>query len=252
LNGIQAAANGSHHPGYEPYVPQQPKGSFISNALRRLSSGSQVGTSSGKTVPNGGVCPRRVLNIDPNRSRCLVPELDQNKLRRVAFCVDVEIASGPKYKDDIDDEERKQKRKDKKLKERGEGEALKHPESVAETKEKEGAVNVCSAQEVVGTELAPNPEGTVLEGQKQEPSKKKEKKKRSEAERKERKEKKRRKAEENGSIHSNSPEMTTTTMLVPTDPRIRLTDQHRSIKIDPPRTLCVYTVDAVNCGRHPF
>lgn len=200
LNGIQAAANGSHHPGYEPYVPQQPKGSFISNALRRLSSGSQVGTSSGKTVPNGGVCPRRVLNIDPNRSRCLVPELDQNKLRRVAFCVDVEIASGPKYKDDIDDEERKQKRKDKKLKERGEGEALKHPESVAETKEKEGAVNVCSAQEVVGTELAPNPEGTVLEGQKQEPSKKKEKKKRSEAERKERKEKKRRKAEENGSI----------------------------------------------------
>ena len=200
LNGIQAAANGNHHNGFEPYVPQQPKGSFISNALRRLSSGSQVGASSGKTVPNGGVCPRKVMNIDPNRDRCLVPELDQNKLRRVAFCVDVEIASGPKYKDDIDEEERKQKRKDKKLKERGEGEALKHPESVAETKEKEGAVNVCSSQEVVGTEVAPNPEGTVLEGQKPEQSKKKEKKKRSEAERKERKEKKRRKAEENGSI----------------------------------------------------
>ncbi|KAJ4351255.1 Microtubules assembly and stabilization protein [Didymosphaeria variabile] len=197
LNGIQAAANGNHT-AYEPYVPQQPKGSFISNALRRLSSGSQVGGLSGKAVPNGGVCPRKVMNIDPNRARCLVPELNQNKLRRVAFCVDVEIAGGPKYKDDEDSEERKQKRK--KLKERGEGEALKHPESVAEEKDRLGAVKVCSAQEVVGNEQAPNPEGTVVNDETAEPSKKKEKKKRSEAERKERKEKKRRKAEENGSI----------------------------------------------------
>lgn len=200
LNGIQAAANGNHQPGLEPYVPQHPKGSFISNALRRLSSGSQVGGISGKAIPNGGVCPRKIMNVDPNRNRCLVPELDQNKLRRVAFCVDVEIAGGPKYKDDLDTEERKQKRKDKKLKERGEGEALKHPESVAEVKDKEGVVNTGFAQEVVGTEQAPNPEGTVIEGEKQEISKKKEKKKRSEAERKERKEKKRRKAEENGSV----------------------------------------------------
>ncbi|KAL1592735.1 Microtubules assembly and stabilization protein [Paraconiothyrium brasiliense] len=199
LNGIQAAANGNHTT-YEPYVPQQPKGSFISNALRRLSSGSQVGGLSGKAVPNGGVCPRKVMNVDPNRARCLVPELNQNKLRRVAFCVDVEIAGGPKYKDDEESEERKQKRKDKKLKERGEGEALKHPESVAEQKDKLGAVNVCSAQEVVGNEQAPNPEGTVVNEEAGEPSRKKEKKKRSEAERKERKEKKRRKAEENGSI----------------------------------------------------
>ncbi|KAF1965958.1 RNI-like protein [Bimuria novae-zelandiae CBS 107.79] len=199
LNGIQAAANGNHN-GYEPYVPQQPKGSFISNALRRLSSGPQVAGVSGKTIPNGGVCPRKVMNVDPYRNRCLVQELDQNKLRRVAFCVDVEIAGGPRYKDEEDCEERKQKRKEKKLKERGEGEALKHPEVVAEEKEKQGAITVCSAQEVVGTDQTPNPEGTVLEGEKQEPSKKKEKKKRSEAERKERKEKKRRKAEENGSI----------------------------------------------------
>lgn len=199
LNGIQAAANGTQA-GYEPYVPQQPKGSFISNALRRLSSGSQVGGTLGKAVPNGGVCPRKVMNVDPNRTRCLVPELNQSKLRRVAFCVDVEIAGGPRYKDEADSEERKQKRKEKKLKERGEGEALKHPDSVAEEKDREGVVNVCSAQEVVGTEQTPNPEGTVVVDEKAEPSRKKEKKKRSEAERKERKEKKRRKAEENGSI----------------------------------------------------
>jgi hypothetical protein len=199
LNGIQTAANHSQTT-YEPYIPQQPKGSFISNALRRLSSGSQVGGSLGKAIPNGGVCPRKVMNVDPNRTRCLLPELNQSKLRRVAFCVDVEIAGGPRYKDDADTEERQQKRKDKKLKERGEGEALKNPESVAEDKDKEGVVNIFDSQEVVGTEQAPDPEGTVVNDEKSEPSKKKERKKRSEAERKERKEKKRRKAEENGSI----------------------------------------------------
>ena len=180
-------------------MPQSPRGSFISNALRRLSSGTQVGTV-GKVAPNGGVCPRKILNIDPNRNRCLVPELNENKLRRVAFCVDVEIAGGPRYNDDADTEEKRKKKRDKKLKERGEGEALKHPESVAEEKDQQSTVSVCAAQELVGNDEAPNPEGTVIDEDKQEPSKKKEKKKRSEAERKERKEKKRRKAEENGSV----------------------------------------------------
>lgn len=199
LNGIHAAATQTHT-AYEPYVPQQPKGSFISNALRRLSSGSQVGGSLGKAVPNGGVCPRKVMNVDPNRTRCLVPELNQSKLRRVAFCVDVEIAGGPRYKDEADGEELKQKRKDKKLKERGEGEALKHPESAAEEKDTGGDFDAVASREAAGTEQASNPEGTVAVDEKTEPSKKKEKKKRSEAERKERKEKKRRKAEENGSV----------------------------------------------------
>jgi hypothetical protein len=196
LNGIQAAATGGHS-GLEPYVPQQPKASFLSSALRRLSSGTQVGTA-GKVYPNGGMCPRKVMNVDRNRNRCLLPELDQNKLRKVAFCVDVEIAGGPKYKDDEDVEEKNKKRKETKLKERGEGEALKHPETMAEEKEGEGVVAV--AQENVGNDSDPNPEGTLLDDDKKENSKKKEKKKRSEAERKERKEKKRRKAEENGSI----------------------------------------------------
>ncbi|KAF1939702.1 RNI-like protein [Clathrospora elynae] len=196
LNGIQAAAGGTSGTS-EPHVPQQPRGSFVGSVLRRLSSGTQVGTS-GKVYPNGGLCPRRVLNVDPNRTRCLLPELDQSKLRKVAFCVDVEIAGGPKYKEDADTDEKKAKHKDKKLKERGEGEALKNPDAVADEKDKDGVVAI--TQEAVGTESEPNPEGTVLDDDKQEPSKKKEKKKRSEAERKERKEKKRRKAEENGTI----------------------------------------------------
>ncbi|EUC45606.1 hypothetical protein COCMIDRAFT_5229 [Bipolaris oryzae ATCC 44560] len=195
LNGIQAASTG-HNGGPDPYVPQQPKTSFVGNVLRRLSSGSQV-NAVGKVYPNGGVCPRKVMNVDPNRERCLVPELDQHKLRKVAFCVDVEIAGGPKYKDEAVTDEKQPKQKEKKMKERSEGEALKNPDTAAEQKEKAGVIAV--AQEAVGNENEPNPEGTVIED-KQETSKKKEKKKRSEAERKERKEKKRRKAEENGTI----------------------------------------------------
>lgn len=151
-------------------------------------------------TPNGGMCPRKVLNVDHNRDRCLVPELDQSKLRRVAFCVDVEIAGGPRYKDDVDSEERKKKRKEKRLKEKGEGEALKNSNTLVAQKEQDGVISLDGEQEkeVVGTEDAPNPEGTVLDEEKKD--KKKEKKKRSEAERKERKEKKRRRAEENGSI----------------------------------------------------
>lgn len=63
----------------------------------------------------GGMCERRVLNVDPNRERCLVPEMDPSRLRKVAFCVDVEIAGGPKYRDDDDDAERKKRRKDVKM-----------------------------------------------------------------------------------------------------------------------------------------
>ncbi|OJD33270.1 cell wall biogenesis protein mhp1 [Diplodia corticola] len=193
-----------HGEDMEPYVPQPPETSrvsFLSNALRRLSSGSQAPPPS-KVTGNGGMCPRRVMNIDQNRERCLVPELDSSKLRRVAFCVDVEIAGAPRYRENGESPERKrQTTKDKKMKERGEGEALKNPDAVACQKEKDGVVQV--SNEEVGNDEAPNPEGTVMEGEEkrgESSNKKKEKKKRSEAERKERKEKKRRKAEENGSV----------------------------------------------------
>lgn len=196
LNGIQAAS-GTANGGLDPYVPQPPKASFLTTALRRLSSANQVSTA-GKVYPNGGMCPRKVLNVDPNRTRCLVPELDQNKLRKVAFCVDVEIAGGPKYKDEAGAEEQQKKKQDKKVKERSEGEALKHPDAFAEKKDMEDSNAATQEPNLGDTEL--NTDGASPGDEKAEPNRKKEKKKRSEAERKERKEKKRRRAEENGTV----------------------------------------------------
>ncbi|KAI9826418.1 MAG: hypothetical protein M1819_007381 [Sarea resinae] len=187
----------------QPQKKEHP--SFFSNALRRLSSAPQVPTPT-KPPCNGAACKRRILNVDPNRERCQVHELDQTKLKRVAFCVDVEIAGASRY---VDSEEQSTsngpslestdatKKMDLKLKERGEGEALMDPAAVTEQKELDGVVSV-SAEEV-GTADSPNPQGTV-EVKKEEPSRKKEKKKRSEEERKERKEKRRKEAEANGII----------------------------------------------------
>lgn len=204
----------------EPYVPSKPKdssGSFFSSLTRKLSSASQ-NSGMPRVQGNGGVCPRRVLNVDPNRERCLVPELDQSKLRRVSFCVDVEIASGPRYTEDPenDDSQLKRKKKDVKLKERAEGEALKHPESITEEKEEQGepvleakskAIPVPGQEKGNGNDvpapqedLAGSPMVGSLEDGPQGMTRKKEKKKRSEMERKERKEKKLRRAQENGSI----------------------------------------------------
>ncbi|QDS76189.1 hypothetical protein FKW77_008157 [Venturia effusa] len=183
----------------EPYVPQQPKSGspgFFSNALRRLSSNTNIG--SGKTVLNGSVCPRRVLNVDKNRPRCVLPELNQSKLRKVAFCVDVEIAGGPRYKDEADEGEKRRKSKERKLKEKGEGEALKYPQELAQEKEKNGIVEIDDESIEISNDS--NPEGTANGEDQKDSSRKKEKKKRSEEERKERKEQKRRKAEENGQI----------------------------------------------------
>lgn len=184
----------------QPYVPQKPKeatSSFFSSITRRLSTSSQGGLT-GRPIENGGVCPRRVLNVDFNRERCLVPELDSAKLRRVSFSVDVEIAGGPRYKDDDDTATKQKKNKDKKIKERAEGEALKHPQAVAETKEKDGSNTKETALESVPEADSEKPQSG--EGDAKEVNHRKEKKKRSEEERKERKERRRRKAEEDGSI----------------------------------------------------
>lgn len=183
----------------EPYVPQPPKSntSFFSSAFRRLSSSAQGGLGN-KTASAGGVCPRKVMNVDQQRERCLLPELDNAKLRRVAFCVDVEIAGGPRYNDEVDVVEKKKRLNEKKIKERGEGEALKNPEAAAEEKEHGGVVKVLGEdlnQSKLGNVQTPEATDNKKEG-----NRKKEKKKRSEAERKERKEKKRREAEERGQI----------------------------------------------------
>ncbi|KAI9802695.1 MAG: hypothetical protein M1825_002717 [Sarcosagium campestre] len=190
---------------YTPAAPKQASSSFFQNALKRISS-STGQLSTNKAPCNGGLCQRRIMNVDPNRERCRVVELDQGKLRRVAFCVDVEIAGGPVYANGGNPKNKvNPKAQDdvKKLKEKGEGEALKNPEKVQEEKENDGVVKASGEQ--VGQDAPTKAEVNGEEGKKEtkeakEPNKRKEKKKKSEEERKLRKEKKRKQAEANGTV----------------------------------------------------
>ena len=169
----------------------------------------------GKAAGTCGVCPRKTMNIDPYRDRCSLPELDQKKLRRVAFCVDVEIAGAAQYVEDepeasapapplngessltrLEHQIEAKKKKDHKLG-RGEGAALKNPATVAEEKENQGIIK--ASGEEVKSEKAPGPRVSD-QAEIKEPSRKKEKKKRSEGERKERKERKHQEALANGTI----------------------------------------------------
>ena len=146
-----------------------------------------------------------MLNIDHNRERCRISELDQAKLRRVAFCVDVEIASGPRYHDEHDDageENKKEKNEKKRLAEKGEGAALKNHIAVREEKEEDGVAKaprefLPKESEKEGSEVITEVKDDAGE---KDTTKKKEKKKRSEEERKARKEKKRKLAEANGTL----------------------------------------------------
>lgn len=203
------------HQGEGPYTPAPPRtgqtGGGLLHVFRRLSSSSagQLGPAL-KGPGNHGLVERRVLNVDQHRERCPLEDLHQAKLRRVAFCVDVEIAPMPKY---VDGGSRSPKlcaaaakTEKRKLGEKGEGEALKNPKAVEEQKEHDGAVKL------TGEELPKEPEKEgqgskeTLTKQAADPpdttggTKKKEKKKRSEEERKARKEKKRKLAEANGQI----------------------------------------------------
>ncbi|ESZ92263.1 hypothetical protein SBOR_7352 [Sclerotinia borealis F-4128] len=202
--------HGVKEDGDAPYVPAPPRSgpSFLQSALRRLSSSS--GQLSGSAKGHNGLCERKILNVDPHRERCPIFGLEQSKLRRVAFCVDVEIASGARYIDeeDSDEADNKSKEKPKRSKEKGEGAALKNPNSLkAETEQDdvsmtklptlnenlpESTQSKASKNTSEGREISPPPE--------KDNSKKKEKKKRSEEERKARKEKKRKLAEANGTI----------------------------------------------------
>lgn len=128
----------------------------------------------------------------------------------MSFCVDVEIAGGPKYKDEPETEaERQRKKKEVKMRERAEGEALKNPEAQKEAETADGNRSRSTSLS------APNPASqnkeSEVDGDQQEGmprdsmdessiNRKKEKKKRSEAERKERKEQRLRRAQESGQI----------------------------------------------------
>ena len=99
----------------------------------------------GNVGSGGGLCERRVMNVDKSRERIRIEGLEQSKLRRVAFCVDVEIAGMPKYADQ-EDEDRSRKRrrskgKDQKLKEKGEPKVTK-PSGRAKFEGNDGAVNI--------------------------------------------------------------------------------------------------------------
>ncbi len=202
-----------------PQGSQSPKSghpSFIQNALRRLSYSGP--SNVGKAAGSGGVCPRKTMNIDPYRERCSIPDLEPSKLRRVAFCVDVEIAAPAKYTEEEEDEPslpppsplpgrrpslsqlenqaETRKRKDKKLK-RSEGAALKNPQGVADENDADGVVQASGehlgSQATSGRDDAP-------QNMAKDSTRKKEKKKRSEEERKDRKERKHSEALANGTV----------------------------------------------------
>lgn len=195
----------------DPFTAQSPKSqpSFLHNAFRKFSGGSTLG----KVPQQGVVCERRVMNIDPNRDRCKVPELDSAKLRRVAFCVDVEIA-GTSRRSESEEEEATQssrpkssstldkmlkktdsKSTDSKSADKGEGTALKSPQKVADQADSPPATDSGSSS----AETSETSKDSEKRHEK-ESTRKQEKKKKSEGERKERKERKRRQAEADGMV----------------------------------------------------
>ncbi|KAH8808100.1 hypothetical protein F5884DRAFT_791046 [Xylogone sp. PMI_703] len=208
--GSTPPKNGPTQPGAKVGTdtppPKSGQPNFIQSALRRLSS-SGGPLSSGYKNAQHGPCERRILNVDTHRERCSISELDQSKLRRVAFCVDVEIASSPRYSDDGIEEKKKEK-KEKKIIDKGEGDALKNPTAVQNDAKVDKATNdtTTTPSETTSNEAPKEPSETIVEvkqdanGDGKDISKKKEKKKRSEEERKARKEKKRKLAEANGTL----------------------------------------------------
>ncbi|KAJ4155700.1 hypothetical protein LMH87_000934 [Akanthomyces muscarius] len=209
--------HGAKPEGSGPYTPAPPKSgqAGILSVFRRLSSSSSVNGANHNRLAHGLV-ERTVLNKDKNRERCPIGELKAAKLRRVAFCVDVEIAPMPKYADGEIATQPIDKTAKKKLTEKGEGEALKSDSAVMkeENLDNDKAVPATGVQTnghangAVET-LDKLPSNTTDENDsaeadapvaEKEMSKKKEKKKRSEEERKARKEKRRKLAEDNGTI----------------------------------------------------
>jgi hypothetical protein len=139
-------------------------------------------------------------------------ELKDNKLRRVSFFVDVEIAPMPKYAEAEAETNSIDHAQKKKLSEKGEGEALKNPKVAEAQKEvssssTESVISEAKSREAETKEATPTTNGVKRADSPEESkaapkdtTRKKEKKKRSEEERKARKEKRRRLAEESGII----------------------------------------------------
>lgn len=167
------------------------------------------------------------MNLDQSRDRCKIADLNQAKLHRVAFCVDVEIA-GVSHRDSDEDapptnqlrqplpESNRQKVKkaeakaEVKGKEKGEAGALKNPQAAVAEKEAPAPAAASSpgtSPPNAQTKTSPTSANAAKpasdakpNGETKEPTRKQEKKKRSEEERRERKERKRRQAVANGTI----------------------------------------------------
>ncbi len=153
------------------------------------------------------------MNVDPYRERCSVPELDLKRLRRVSFCVDVEIAGAAQYVNEeseappppimekpslsnLSREVESKKKKDQKFK-KSEGAALKYPDAVVDEKDTGGVIRANGEKMESQQASEPKP---LEKAEMKEPTKKREKKKRSEGERKERKERKHQEDLANGTI----------------------------------------------------
>lgn len=200
--------------GNSPYTPAPPRSgqAGILGVLRRLSSSG--GSSVVNTKLGNGLVERKILNVDQNRERCKIAELKDARLRRVSFCVDVEIAPMPRCADgDTPQPKTIDKTQKKRLTERTEGNALKNPQASEGEKEAEeaasepngeSAANVANSAMDAVQKVNDANDGAINEsisiGAEKETTKKKEKKKKSEGGRKARKEKRRRLAEDNGSV----------------------------------------------------
>ncbi|KAK4201440.1 hypothetical protein QBC40DRAFT_253080 [Triangularia verruculosa] len=205
--------------GEGPYTPAPPRGqNALLHVFRRLSSSaSSASLNPSFKAHNHGLVERQVLNVDRHRERCAISGLNQAKLRRVAFCVDVEIAPMPKYTDEMDERKAKDKAAKelkRKLKEKSEVEGLKNSTTAESQKEDDVSVKAPGEEapkkpvptEGTSSAQAPAPVLTtsspipIASSASASDAKKKEKKKKSEEDRKARKERKRRQAEANGTV----------------------------------------------------
>ncbi|KAA8634215.1 hypothetical protein SMACR_05558 [Sordaria macrospora] len=166
------------HEGDGPYIPAPPGRAQggVFHIFRRLSSSNGTLGPHGTKGHNHGLVERKVLNVDQHRERCDINGLNQAKLRRVAFCVDVEIAPMPRYGDDAKKTNAK-------------------PQVVTTHVAPDGTIMVTNRKEENSKEAE-----AAAAAKAAAESRKKEKKKKSEEERKARKEKKRKLAEANGII----------------------------------------------------
>ncbi|KAK3493769.1 hypothetical protein B0T13DRAFT_474444 [Neurospora crassa] len=220
------------HEGDGPYIPAPPGRAQggVFHIFRRLSSNNGTLSTNGMKGHNHGLVERRILNVDQNRERCDIDGLNQAKLRRVAFCVDVEIAPMPRYGDDA------AKKSNAK------------PQVVTTHVAPDGTIMVTNRKEESSREAE-----AAAAAKAAAETKKKEKKKKSEEERKARKEKKRKLAEANGTIpmeiHVDSDSSDDGGSTAPPQPQLQPQQQQQQSESSSRRTQSMPTTNPVRIYR---